>query len=442
MDSDHTLSSTSSPDVIFSQRRDWASRQAISFLMQQGVENPDVLSLAAGLVDYTTLPTNLTVSAVEAIFADESRGQNALQYGTTAGSDKLRTLCLEHFAKLEKSTPANLGIDINRMVLTTGSQQLLSLICEMLFDPGDICLVAAPTYFVFLGTLEGVNARVISVDSDEDGMIPEALEKTLHDIEQAGELHRVKLIYAVSYYDNPQGVSISEPRRPQIVDIAKRWSRQHRIMILEDAAYRELYYDGPQLPSIWSFDESREHVILTQTFSKSFSPGLRVGWGVLPKDCVKPVNDRKGNEDFGSSNFAQQVLAEVISSGQYVTHVDSLRNSYREKRDAMVDAAEKYFSPIDGVSWVIPHGGLYVWMTLPPEIKTGFDSPLFQQATKHDRVMYVPGELFYVPGQPHFRANQMRLSYGIQSPTGINDGMKRLANAVSTILKQSAPSPS
>lgn len=429
-----TSTATTNVNPIFSARQNWASKQAISFLMQQGVENPGVLSLAAGLVDYGSLPSELVGKAIETILSDPGRAQNALQYGTTAGAENLRVLCREHFALLENQTVDELGLELDQFILTTGSQQLLSLVCETLFDPGDICLVAAPTYFVFLGTLEGVNAQIISVDTDENGIIPEALEKTLEQIERDGELHRVKLIYAVSYYDNPQGVSISENRRPTIVDIAKRWSKNHRIMILEDAAYRELYYDGPQLPSIWHFDESREHVIFTQTFSKSFSPGLRVGWGILPRDLVKPINDRKGNEDFGSANLPQQILAEVLSSGDYLPHVNSLRNCYRQKRDVMLSAAEKYFSPIEGVSWVKPNGGLYVWMSLPDHISTGFESALFEQATKTDRVMYVPGELFYAPRQPHYCQNTMRLSYGILSPENLDEGMKRLASAVTTVI--------
>jgi 2-aminoadipate transaminase len=118
----------------------------------------------------------------------------------------------------------------------------------------------------------------------------------------------VKLIYVVSYYDNPRGVSLSAARRCEVVAIARRWSRKQRILVLEDAAYRELRYDGPELPSVWSCDLTREHVIYTQTFSKSFSPGLRVGFGIVPRELVGPICDRKGNEDFGSANFNQRLI--------------------------------------------------------------------------------------------------------------------------------------
>lgn len=397
--------------------------------MQQAVENPGVISLAAGLVDYETLPLREVASAVDSIFSQASDGKQALQYGTTAGNLPLRRMLRGHLAEMEGTDVDSLGIDLDQIVLTTGSQQLLSLVCEVLFDPGDICLVAGPTYFVFAGNLEGVGARPVTVAADEEGMRPDALEAALEEIHREGQLHLVKLIYAVSYYDNPGGVSISAPRREELVRIARRWSREQRILILEDAAYRELRYDGPVFPSLWSFDTGREHVIYAQTFSKSFSPGLRVGYGVLPKELVQPLCDRKGNEDFGSANFNQHLLATVLKGGQYPGHLEAVLAGYRAKRDAMVQAAARYFSEIPGVTWHEPHGGLYVWMSLPSEIETGFDSRLFQTAVEQG-VMYVPGELCYAMSLSERPRHQMRLSFGVQTPDGIDSGMQRLATAV------------
>jgi len=417
-----------------SRRWHWASTQKISFLMQQGVENPDVISLAAGLVDQDSLPVETTRAAVEYLLSDEQRAQAALQYGTTAGAESLRQVLLEHLARLEERTAQELGIDADRLVLTTGSQQLLSLVGEILLDPDDICLVAAPTYFVFLGTLEGLGARMISVATDDDGMSPQALDAELERLEAAGELDRVKLVYLVSYYENPSGTSLSAERRKQMVETVRRWSKKQRIYILEDAAYRELCYDGPALPSLWGIDETHESVILAQTFSKSYSPGLRVGYGVLPRELVSPLCDRKGNEDFGSANFNQQLLATVLNQGLYEPHVETVRASYRRKRDAMLAAAQRYFADIPGVSWVYPHGGLYVWMTLPDSIDTGFEGRLFAQAVGIQKVMYVPGELFYAADVTPRPNHQMRLSFGVQTPAGIDQGMHRLAEAVRAVM--------
>jgi 2-aminoadipate transaminase len=387
--------------------------------MEQAVQNPDVISLAAGLVDPSTLPVAEARMTCAALLSDDHRARAALQYGTTPGYGGFRETLRRHLSLQEGRPVEKLGIDIGQILLTTGSQQLLSLVGEVLIDPGDIVFVAAPTYFVFLGTLNGLGARVISIPSDEQGMQTDLLDAEFRKIEAAGELSRVKLIYLVSYYENPTGISLSAERRQRVVEIARGWSKSQRIFILEDAAYRELRYDGPELPSVWSFDTDRRTVILANTFSKSFSPGLRVGWGVVPSELVGPLNDRKGNEDFGSSNFSQHLLATVFGEGLYQEHVQLLRDTYCAKRDAMLAAAENWFSEIPGVDWVHPHGGLYVWMSLPDALDTGFGSPLFRRATEIDKVMYVPGEVCY-SGDPASRPKtQMRLSFGTQVGVGI-----------------------
>jgi len=432
--SEASSDNTTIPAVTLSQRWQWASKQAVSFLMQQAVENPGCLSLAAGLVDSTTLPVQAANTALNTLFSQNQRARAALQYGSTAGAQVLRERIVELLAELERRPQPELNISSDQVVLTTGSQQLLSLVGEVLMDPGDICLVAAPTYYVFLGLLEGLGVRTVSVAADECGMQPDVLERTLQQIEAAGELHKVKLVYLVSYFENPSGVSLSEDRRTAVLNIVQRFSRTQRILILEDAAYRELRYDGPDLPSIWSRDASRSWVILAQTFSKTFSPGLRVGFGVLPADLVQAVCDRKGNEDFGSPHLNQQLLAAVLECGLYRDHVESLRNAYRRKRDAMLEAADRYFQDLSGVEWVRPQGGLYVWMTVPKQIETGFDSRLFQQATQVEKVMYVPGELCFAVGDGRRPNHHLRLSFGVQTPEGIDEGMQRLARALRHVL--------
>jgi 2-aminoadipate transaminase len=171
-------------------------------------------------------------------------------------------------------------------------------------------------------------------------------------------------------------------------------------------------------------------VILAQTFSKSFSPGVRVGYGVLPQELVTPVCDLKGNEDFGSANMNQHLLTNVLASGRYVSHVEQVKAAYREKRDAMLHALDLEFAGVSGVSWLRPEGGLYVWFSVLDEIETGFNSRMFHLAAKTHKVMYVPGELCYPPGSPRQKKNQMRLSFGVQNVNGIAEGIKRLAAAV------------
>ena len=169
------------------------------------------------------------------------------------------------------------------MIVTTGSQQMLALLSDVLLDPGDVVLTEAPTYFVYQGVLQGAGARVLSVPMDEQGMDADALESLLRRLERSGELGRVKLIYTCDYYQNPTGLTLSLERRRRLLELARRYSRTRRILILEDGAYRELRYEGDDLPSIKSFDVHNEYVVWTSTFSKPLAPGLKTGYGIVPR---------------------------------------------------------------------------------------------------------------------------------------------------------------
>lgn len=414
--------------------------QAIGFLMQQAVENADCVSLAAGLVDEESLPVRIVREAVAKLLSDADSGRKLLQYGITPGPEAMRRVFRSNLARLEEH-PDNLSdLPLSQLILTTGSQQLLSLVTQALFNPGDICLVAAPTYFVYIGVLQAADAEIVPVIADVDGMRPDALTAAFQQIEAAGKLDRVRLVYVVSDFDNPSGVSVSAERRPELLKIVQQFSTRQRIFLLEDCAYRELRYDGDPIPSIWSLDTTRETVILAQTFSKSFSPGIRVGMGVLPTALVRAVTDLKGNEDFGSAHLNQHIVAHAIQTGEYAEHVRIVCESYRRKRDAMVAAVESEFSSLPGVSWFTPKGGMYVWMKLPNHIETGFTTALFQRATHVDKVMYVPGELCYPFNWPDRPRCEMRLSFGVQNLAGIEAGIRRLASAVRWVL-DSHPEP-
>ncbi len=411
-----------------------SANQAIGFLMQQAVENADCISLAAGLVDEESLPVNIVREAVAELLADADSGRKLLQYGITPGPELLRRVFRTNLARLEQRADELRDLPLSQLVLTTGSQQLLSLVTQALFNPGDICLVAAPTYFVYIDVLQAAGAEIIPVTADADGMRPDSLASAFAQIQSEGKLDRVRLVYVVSDFDNPSGVSVSADRRPELLRIVQEYSSQHRIFLLEDCAYRELRYDGEVIPSIWSLDASRETVILAQTFSKSFSPGIRVGMGVLPQCLIKAVTDLKGNDDFGSAHLNQHIVAHAICTGAYADHVRSVCESYRRKRDAMVATVEREFAGLPGVSWFKPQGGMYVWMRLPDHIETGFSSPLFQRATHVDKVMYVPGELSYPADWQDRPRCEMRLSFGVQNVAGIEAGIRRLASAVRWVL--------
>jgi 2-aminoadipate transaminase len=416
------------PAANLSQRAQWAGGQPISRLMQMALANPGLISLAAGFVDQPSLPVDATRQAVERVLAEPTYARAALQYGATAGDARLRELVLDRFRQADGNPTTERDLSIDQVLLTAGSNQLLHLVAEALLDPGDIVLCAAPTYFVFLGILGNLGARAIGVASDRDGLIPSAVEEQLRELDRLGQLDRVKAIYVTTYFDNPTSVSLSAERRPQLVEIAARWSRGSKIYLIEDAAYRELRYAGDDLASLRSYDQG-ERVIVAETFSKSFSPGVRVGWGILPPELVGPVADLKGNIDFGSPHFAQRVMTAVLELDLFEPHAAGLRRNYRAKLEAMLAAADEFLAGLPGVSWQRPSGGLYIWLRLPEGIDAGSSGTLFDAALA-EGVLYVPGEYcFPAEGQP-VEKNTMRLSFGVQGAVEIRRGIEALSRAI------------
>ena len=324
-----------------------AAKQPISFLIETALQNPGLINLAAGLVDPLTLPLQECAEISRRIFSDTVRGRAALQYDTTQGLRPLRHRLLEHIAELEGTPAAELGYSTDQIVLTTGSQQALYLVCDALVDPGDIVIAANPSYFVYTGTLQSLDANVMCVPMDEDGMDVEAVAALLERLDREGKLSRVKLVYCTSYFDNPTGLSLSPGRRRQLLDIVRSYDNRQRILILEDAAYRELRYDGPAMRSMKSMDVEGHHTILSLTFSKPFAPGLKLGYSAMPDDLLHAVLQQKGNHDFGSSNLAQHIALEAMRDGSYGRHVELLIASYRKKRDAILAALTERFMPPD-----------------------------------------------------------------------------------------------
>lgn len=417
------------PEFRASRRARAAAGQPISQLMARALENPALISLAAGFVDGQTLPDDPVFQAMSSLLQESQAAAAALQYGSTPGYHVLRQMLRDRMHQADGHDPP---VKLEQIVVTAGSNQLLHLVSESLLEPGDIVLCASPTYLVYMGLLLGLEARAVGVASDASGMIPEALDEQLRKIEAGGELQRVKAIYLVPYFDNPAGATMPMDRRRAVVQMAKRWSRHHPIHVISDEAYRELRYKGQDIPSPRVCDDSGDTVIVAGTFSKSFSPGIRVGWGVLPSHLVQPVCDLKGNVDFGSPNFTQHLMARVLQLGLYEPHVAGLRESYHRKLTAMLEAADEFLAPLDGVHWERPAGGLYVWLELPDTVDAGLDGPLFQRSIR-EGVLYVPGQYCYPVEGESPRKNRIRLSFGVQSCEKIREGVEKLAQAIAAV---------
>jgi 2-aminoadipate transaminase len=409
--------------------------QPISYLMALALTQPDLISLAAGFVDYHTLPGNDTDSLMHEILSDPAASQAALQYGRTQGLTELRQEAYKHLANCDNLSPEDFPGNPDCVALTTGSQQLLHLLADLLVDPGDIVITAWPSYFVYTGALSIFGATVRSVDIDEDGIIPDKLDALLANIAKEGNLHRVKMLYTCTHHQNPTGITLSAQRRPQLLDIVKKYSTNHRILLLEDNAYRELTYSGQAPVSIKSFDTDNQYVALLHTFSKPFAPGLKTGYGLLPAELCDKAMMLKDGRDFGSANLSQHLLLQAVLKGAFKKQIEILCHAYTKKRDAMLQALDEYLGDFlpDQTHWTHPTGGLYVWLTLPTSIDTSRTGPLFKRAVELG-MLYVPGDYCY-PADPTRTVpkNQIRLSFGVPTEQQNRDGVKLLAQAIKDI---------
>jgi 2-aminoadipate transaminase len=420
--------------VTFSEKSQRTPESPITQFMELAIGNPNLISLAAGLVDGASLPAKPVADAVAQILADPKTARAALQYGTTQGYGTLIRQIIRHVAGLDGRTPQNFGVTPPDVVITTGSQQLLYMLSELLLDPGDIVITESPSYFVYHSVLAGNGTRVLTVPMDDDGMVTDALEKLLERLDRAGELSRVKLIYTVDYFQNPTGLTLSRSRRSELVEIVRRYADRQRILILEDAAYRELRYEGDELPSVKSFDPENQFVIYAGTFSKPCAPGLKTGYALMPNELVEPMLRMKGNHDFGSNNLSQHILSKLMESGVYSKHVEYLRGVYRQKRDAMIESLEREFGNWSGVSWTQPKGGMFFWLTMPEGFETSPDSPFLKAALK-EGVAYIPGEFGHVSETGDVPRNEARLSFGDASVEQIREGVKRLRRAAGAAVQ-------
>jgi 2-aminoadipate transaminase len=303
------------------------------------------------------------------------------------------------------------------IVVTTGSQQALDLVTRIFVDPGDVVIAEAPSYVGALGVFRAYQADVVHVPLDDDGLVPAALDETLAWLQRTGR--RVKLLYTVPNHHNPAGVTLSAPRRPQIVEIARRYD----VLILEDDPYGLLGFEGNPLPSLHSLDP--DGVIYLGSFSKTFAPGFRVGWAVAPHAVREKLVLASEAAILCPSSFSQLAVASYLDGHDWLHQVGVFRDLYRERAAATLGALHDL---LPQARWTTPHGGFYVWVTLP----AGLDATAMLPRAVTERVAYVPGSAFYADGQGR---DKMRLSYCYPTPERIREGVRRLATVVEAELE-------
>lgn len=418
-------------DGLLSDRARRESSTEITWLMKRTLDQPDLISLAVGFVDQVSLPREEVGEAVRSLLSDRERAVEALQYGTTIGFAPLREELARRLA--ERGLGDIAGPD--DILITTGSQELLYLATEVLVNPGDIVLVENPTYFAFTSVLKGALARAVGVEADEEGIVPEALARCLEEIERRGDLGRVKMLYLMTYFSNPRGTSFSWKRREAVFEITERFSRSgHPIVIIEDTTYRDLRFEGPDIPYLKTLDRANERVLMIGSFSKSFAPGLRIGYAAVPSGLMPHLICQKTYHDFGSPTFAQALINEALRTGLYDSHVQMLRERYRAKRDLALQTIARTWPKQVKVNR--PLGGMYIWATLPENVSTDPGEALFETALERYRVLYIPGSYCYVSGRREERRhNEMRICYGMIDDDKMVEGLDRLGQAIREVLR-------
>jgi 2-aminoadipate transaminase len=368
-------------------------------------ERDDVISLAGGLPDTSTFPPDSYASLMGTVAAQSCA--RALQYGPTEGLSIVKE-CIAQVMAAE-----SMAVDLDEILVTTGGQQVIDLVCKTLLDPGDVVVCEAPTYPGAVPTFCAYEADVVQVTMDRDGMLVDELVDTLDTLERSGR--RPKFIYTVPNFHNPAGVTLSLERRRELVRIAS----ERELLILEDNPYGLLRYEGEQLATLRSLDD--EFVIYASTFSKILSPGVRLGWTVAPPPVLAKMNIGKQASDLCSSSISQYFVSAYFEAGPWEDYVRSLIEIYRRRRDVMLDALAEHF-PREA-EWTHPQGGLFIWATLPDYIDT---TDLLARALQ-DQVAFVPGRAAYVDGRG---GSSMRLNFSGVGEDEIREGVRRIGEVV------------
>ena len=373
-------------------------------------ERPDVISFAGGLPAPEVFPVEALARAHAAVFAEE--GAQACQYSTTEGWWPLR-----EWISGRMRARGVAGAEAGRVLVTSGSQQGIDLVGKIFLDPGDPVVVENPCYLAALQVFGGYEAEVIAVEGDDDGLSVEGVERAI-----AGARRPPKFIYVVSQFHNPKGTTLSAARRRRLLEVARR----HAVPIVEDDPYGELRYSGEPVPPLAALDEEGL-VIYLSTFSKTLSPGMRIGWAHASEDVFGALVRAKQAADLHTNTIQQRAAARLLASFDFDAHVERIKTVYGERRDVMLSALGEYF-PAEA-RWTRPDGGLFLWAELPPSVSA---EELFEEALGA-RVAFVPGAPFFAASP---RRNFMRLNFSNSRPEAIEEGVRRLGN----LLKSPATS--
>jgi len=367
---------------------------------------PDVISFAGGFPDPRTFP-RVRAAALLAEFAAAGEA-TAFQYAPTRGLAGTLDALAGRLETVQGRRPAE-----DELVVTSGAIEVLELIGKSFLERGDVVVVEGPTYLGAIMAFRSFEAEVVAVPMDDDGLDVDELERRL-----AGGL-RPKLVYTIPDHQNPAGVSLSVERRSPLVELARRYG----FLLVEDVAYRELGFGDEPAPSLWSL--APDVVVQAGTTSKTFFPGVRLGWAVGPPEISARLVAAKQNTDQCAGALGQRLFEEYVRRGWIDEQLAASRGLYRRKCELMLAALER--SMPEGARWTRPRGGFFSWLTL----SDGADTVALARRAAEQRVGIVPGTLFFPDGRG---ATDVRLSFSLVDEAQIDEGIERLAALVAAQL--------
>lgn len=383
-----------------------AIRELLKFLGQ-----PGLISFSGGFPAPSTFPVEELKDIIAGVMDTEAA--SALQYGPTEGDNLLRTMMVERYQK------AGMDVSLDNLIITTASQQALDLIAKIFIDPGDTVIVGLPSYLGGLSAFNSYGADMIGIPMDEEGENPEIMETKIKEAIARGK--KPKFIYVIPDFQNPAGMTMSEKRRKEIIEIAHKYD----ILILEDSPYRELRYEGEDQKTIYELDSTGQ-VILLGTFSKIFCPGFRIGWVVGHPDILDKIVIAKQATDLCTPPFTQRIAARYMEKGLLDKKIQEIITMYKSKQKVMLDSLQEFMP--EEFTWIKPKGGLFLMAYGPEGIDT---QELLLDCIKEANVAYVAGTSFFCDGGGN---NTMRLNFSYESEAKNREGCKRLGDFYKKVL--------
>lgn len=377
--------------------------------------DPNIISFGGGAPAKEALPVDILRQLTDEVVVKDKRGVEALQYGPIGGTQDMKEIIVN-----ELLAPKGVKCTTDNVMVVAGGLEGINLICQVYIDPGDVILVESPTFVHTVEIFDMFEAKCVAVDMDDNGICTDDLEAKI-------QQYHPKMIYVIPTFQNPSGRTLSLERRKQVAELAAKYD----VLVLEDDPYRDIRYSGEDLPPIKCFDTTG-NVVVANSFSKIFSPGVRLGYVMAEPEVIQHLLEVKSATNSHTSMLPQVLCAEFFKRGYYPEHHKMLCDLYRERRDAMLSSIDEFFPA--GTKHSFPDGGLFTWVELPEGINT---TELLKESTSDLDVMvaFVAGEGFFTEGGGRGR-NCMRMSFGSNPPEKIREGVMKLGRLIEKKLNK------